>query len=464
MATSSDANQTHWLNLADKTSRRVNFGWWLDRLAAPLVIAAIAGACGLLLVRREHPETPLGWLAGGIVGGLAIIGLVAWLMSRTSFETSDQSLVRLEAAMRLRNALSAARAGVAPWPNPPAAVDAGIEWNWPRLLVPILGTLLLLAAGLLIPVSKPEAAKHPTEAPQAWSKIESDLNKLADEKMVDETYLEDMRKRLDELRAQKEEDWFSHSSLEATDSLKKAHQSEISRVERELGRAEKAMNDLQKTAAAGGQAEQARLANEFDQALQGLKNGAMKPNPELLKQLQNFDPKNLGGLTKEQMQQLKENLQKAANGMKDMQGQGGQGQGDDWADQLLSGEGDGQGNGQGQGNGGGEGEGENGEGEGVGKGGVSRGPGHSNNLFGKEHEKRQTGDLTGLENKDLSRATPGDLLQLQDGEHDVDKSGSKVTGGGATDSTGAGGDRVWKESLDPSEQRAMKNFFSEGKK
>ncbi|BCU79010.1 hypothetical protein [Luteolibacter sp. LG18] len=462
MATSSDANQTHWLDLAGKTSRRVNLGWWMDRLAAPLVILSIAGACVLLLVRREHPQTPVWWLAAGIAGSLLLIGLVAWLVARRGFESRDQSLVRLEATMRLRNALSAAQAGVAPWPNPPTHVDAGIQWNWPRLLVPVLGTLLLLAAGLLIPVSKPEGAKHATDEPQAWSKIESDLNKLADEKVVDETYLEDMRKRVEELRAQKEEDWFSHSSLEATDSLKKSHQSEISRVERELGRAQKAMENLQKTAGANP-AEQAKLANEFDQALQGLKNGAMKPNPELLKQLQNFDPKNLGALTPEQMDQLKENLQKAGEGMKGMDGQGGegQGQGDDWAEQLL---GDDKGeegqNGNGQGNGPGDPQ----DGEGPGQGGVNRGPGHDPSLFGKERDKLKTGDLTGIDAKDLSRATPGDLLQLQDGEHDVDKSASKSSAGGEAGSTGVGGDRVWKESLDPSEQRAMKNFFNDGKK
>ena len=53
---------------------------------------------------------------------------------------------------------------------------------------------------------------------------------------------------------------------------------------------------------------------------------------------------------------------------------------------------------------------------------------------------------------------------VADGEHDVDKSASKSSAGGEAGSTGVGGDRVWKESLDPSEQRAMKNFFNDGKK
>ena len=69
------------------------------------------------------------------------------------------------------------------------------------------------------------------------------------------------------------------------------------------------------------------------------------------------------------------------------------------------------------------------------------------------------GALEGVESKDLSRAMPGDLLQLQDGEHDVDKSAVGPQAGGAAGATGAGGDRVWKDALDPEEQKALKKFF-----
>ncbi len=458
MATSSNENRDHWIGLATQTANRINIAWWLDRLSAPLVILSTAGACVLLMLRRESPTTPLWQYSAGVGIALGLLALGAWLVARRKFETPDQSLVRLEAAMKLRSTLSAAKAGVTAWPNPLVRVESGMRWNWPRLLVPTLGAVLLLAAGLFIPVSALPVAKKDTEEPQAWKKIESDLDKLAQDAVVDETYIEDMKKKLEELRAQKEEDWFSHSSLEASDSLKKEHQSELKRMERELERADKAMGNIQKNAT-GGEADPAKLANEFEQALQGLQNGAMKPNPELLKQLKSLDPKNLGQITPEQMQQLKDNLGKASEAMKGMQGQG-EGQGD-WEDQLQAGDGEGQGNKPG--NGGGEGEGgEDGQdGEGAGKGGVSRGPGHTPGALGKESNKTETGDLTGLDAKDLSRATPGDLLQLQDGEHEIDKSPSKIGAGGGTQATGQGGDRVWKESLDPDEQRAMKKFFNE---
>jgi len=64
-----------------------------------------------------------------------------------------------------------------------------------------------------------------------------------------------------------------------------------------------------------------------------------------------------------------------------------------------------------------------------------------------------------LESKDLSNTLPGDLLETTDGEHDIDKTNAKTRSGGSTDNTGAGGERVWKNSLLPEEKKAIKKFF-----
>src|SRR6478609_4075706 len=94
---------------------------------------------------------------------------------------------------------------------------------------------------------------HPAatpEQPQAWKQLSSELDHLTQEQVVDEKYLEETRKRLEELKSQEEEQWFSHSSLEATDSLKKSHRAETDRIERELGRADKALENIEKNAGA----------------------------------------------------------------------------------------------------------------------------------------------------------------------------------------------------------------------
>jgi hypothetical protein len=456
MDTPSDKLRDAWTRQAATVARKINLAWWIETLSVPLVTVGLIGACVLLLVRREVPQSQPWVLALAAGGTVLLLGGIAWAVARRRFEQPEQSMVRIEASMRLRNALSAARAGVAPWPELPPQVDAGVDWAWQRVLVPPLAALAFLTAGLLIPVSARGTGTDPRpDQPLAWENLEADLERLGQEEVIDEAYLEEMRKKLEELRAQEEEDWFSHSSLEATDTLKKEHSGQVEKLERELGRADKALGELQK---AGGMpaAQKERLLNQFDQALQGLQNGALKPNPGLLDQLKQLDPNNLGQMNPEQLQQLKENMQKAAQACKDCQGGGnngggGGGQGDEWLDELL--DGDGQGQGEGDQPGGDK------EGDGPGKGGVTRGPGHAPGVLGKEGEKIEIGDLTGLESKDLSRSLPGDLLQLQDGEHDVDKTPVGPRAGGATGSTGDGGDRVWKDALDPEEQKALKKFF-----
>ena len=432
---SENPNRDYWQSKARRVARTVNFAWWLETLSSPLLITAMIGAAGLLVVRREFSQLAP-WIPAAFIATVALLlALGCWAWAARKFEKPEQSLVRIEAAMLMKNSLSAAQAGVAPWPAPSGKIDAGLAWQWPRLWVPPLGALALLAAGLLIPVTARSTDVSPApDQPQAWKQLDAEIDHLTKEQVVDEKYLEETRKRLEELKSQEEEQWFSHSSLEATDSLKKSHRAETARVERELDRAEKALASLEKNAGATNQAEKNRVMEEFDQALQGLQNGMMKPNPALLEQMKQLGSKEMANLTPKQIEQLRKNLKQASEAMKDDQGNGG---GDDPSDELLAGEGESE----------------------TGNGGVDRGPGHSPGVLGEEKDLLETGKLTGLEATDISQATPGDLLELQDGEHDVDKTTSKITGGGDTDATGRGGDRVWKDALDPAEQQTLKRFF-----
>jgi hypothetical protein len=445
--------QTAWLAQARRVSRKVNIAWWLQRFTAPLLLCSLIGTGILLWLRRQHPTLGIEPFLFSVIAAVIIIAAITWVLAKRYFEKPTQSLVRIEAAMLLRSGLSAAMAGVAPWPSVPEKVDAGLRWHWQRAVLPPLAALLILAAGLLIPLHSILPSITPPDEPQAWERTESELAALEQEKVIDEEYIEEVRKKIEDLRTQDPQDWFSHASMEATDNMRKEHRAETKRLEREMGQAAKALQGLQQNPNLGDK-EKARLANEFQQALEGMKNGAMKPNPGLMEQLKQLDPNQLGQLTPQQMEQMKQNLQQGADQLK-QQGQGGDaGQGEEWLDELNA---DGSHPKDGQGQGEGEGEGE--DGEGPGKGGVNRGPGHDPNLLGKSSQELETGDMQGLKALDLSKARPGDLLELQDGKHDVDTSASTSSAGGGVSDTGKGGDRVWRESLDPQEQKALKKFF-----
>lgn len=439
-------NRKYWKDQSSALSRRINFGWFLQTLSAPLLVVSALGAVATLILRREFSEIPLAVIGISLATCLVITAVVALVLAARRFEKPEQTLVRIEAYAGLHSALSAASAGVSQWPEPPQTLPDSLKWHLPKTLAPPLTAVALLAVGLLVPISAKQAAPPaPSNQPQAWSQIDSQLEQLAEDAMVDEEYIEEMEKRLDQLRAQEEEEWFSHASLEATDSLEESHNSNIEKLDRELSEAGNALQALAENTDILNAQQKQKLTEQFEQALQGLQNGAMKPNPELLDQLSKLDPNDLGKLTPEQMQQLKEGIEKLKESLekcKDCQGGQGQGEGD-WEDQLL---GDGEGEGEGESD------------DSKGSGGVNRGPGHDPNVLRGGKDSLEIGEVTGLNAEDLSRAIPGDLLQLQDGKHSVDESASKSSAGGSA-AEGKGGDRVWRDSLAPDEQRALKKYF-----
>lgn len=448
MASIETDDKRYWMRQATKLSRRINLAWFLDGFAGPLLVSAVIGSILVLGARREIPELHPAVLGGLLGAAFLILGLIVLKRSWKRFETPSQALVRIEAAHRMNSALSAASAGILPWPERPKNLSDSLSWHLPKTLTPPAAALILLAVGLLIPIkARSNDSSQTAREPQAWSQLDSQLEHLSQDALVNEEYLEDIKERLEELRAQEEEQWFSHASLEATDSLKESHESSLEDLQQDLNEAAEAIQQLTEAAKDLNSEQKQKLAEQFEDAMQGLQNGAMKPNENLMEQLSQLDPNQMGNLNPEQLEQLKENLEKLKESLENADA--GAGNGDDWADQLL---GDGE-NGEGEG----EGEGDQ-PGEGPGNGGINRGPGHDPNVLRNPKDPLDVGDLTTLEAKDLSRALPGDLLQLQDGKHSVDQKASTSSAGGQA-TKGAGGDRVWRESLNPDEQRALKNYF-----
>lgn len=453
MASESTGDQRYWMQQAAKLSRRINLAWFLDAFASPLLITSVVGSVLILFIRREFPAVHPVILGGSVATATLMVSLAVLKRVWKRFESPTQALVRIEATHRMNSALSAASAGIVPWPKQPAILSKSLNWHLPKTLAPPALSLILLAIGLLIPMKvKSNEDSETARQPQAWSELDSQLEELAEDALVDEKYLEDMKERLEELRAQEEEQWFSHASLEATDSLKDAHNSSIEELQQNLSEAANAMKELTEASQELNSEQKQKLAEQFEDAMQGIQNGAMKPNDKLLDQLSKIDPKELGNLKPEQLQQLKENMEKLQESLKKC----GQCQSEDWADQLLGENGEGECEQPGDGSGNGQDGEENGNG--TGSGGINRGPGHDPNILRNPKDPLNVGDLAALEAKDLSRALPGDLLQLQDGKHSVDQKATSLSAGGQA-IKGAGGDRVWKESLNPEEQRALKNYF-----
>src|SRR5688572_11692988 len=57
MQTSSEKLRDAWARHAAAVARKVNLAWWLETVSVPLVVVGLIGACVLLLVRREIPQS-----------------------------------------------------------------------------------------------------------------------------------------------------------------------------------------------------------------------------------------------------------------------------------------------------------------------------------------------------------------------------------------------------------------------
>ena len=282
--------------------------------------------------------------------------------------------------------------------------------------------------------------------PLAWPEMQSWLQTLEEPAVLEAAQLDQLREKLAELQAQPEKDWYSHESLEATDSLRQSLDRSIQQMGAELDTAERSLNALQNYSDQLTAESKDQLAADFQAALQGLRANEFKLDPELMKKLAALDPKNLKSLSKEQLDQLRTAMGKNSGACKACQNPGGQG------DPGFLGDGKGS------------------DDEEMaelmkllachqpGRGGISRGPGAAPLFLGDTEANLGTRQHEAVTSDDLSRAAPADVIGLGEQKHELDTTAVGPRAGGAAD-TGQGGERVWKDDLTPAERAVIKRYF-----
>jgi hypothetical protein len=433
---------TAWLKQARRTRRKVNVGWWLARAMPLLVMAGVIGFAVIFVLRSRGLE--LGWdrVWPWAVSGFAALMITGWLQARQQFVSTSQALVRLESELHLHNALTTAVAGHGVWPALAATTDDGWRWRWQTVGGPFATFIGSLALALWLPVAQDAEARGPTVEPQAWAQMEDWLEKLKEEKIVTEEEKEAQLAKISDLRDQPPEKWFSHESLNAGDTLKEQLQHDIKQLAQNLTTAERSLNALKNYADQLSVETKEQLLKDFDQALADMKSSALELDPEMLKSIAGLDPKDLKGLSESQMKQLRESMKKkagACNGMCKNPGFLGDGEGeDDELAEMLK---------------------KQGQGERPGNGGITRGPGTAPLTLSDEENDFGTNKNEAVSNTDMSRAQVGDMLALQNGKHEVDKTAKGPQAAGTVQNAGQGGEQVWRESLTPDEKAVLKRVF-----
>jgi hypothetical protein len=449
-----------WLNHAARTRRKINAAWWIQAFS-PLAVGIGVAAFAVVFYLRSQGQAIVPWQAvAAIAGAAAMAALAAFLWAARRFYSTPECLARIEYSMRLNNALTAAAHGVAPWPpaQPATAIKDGFLWRWQWILVPAILAVACLALAFLIPVRAPDSVDPtPIPPPLATQQAEKLIQELKNEKLTRKEDLDKFQKAIDDLKSKPGQEWYSHSSLEAADTVRESLKQSVADLGQNMKKAAEGLKKMDALGDAATEAQRQEAAEQFSKALKGLETGGLQPNKELMEKLQKIDPKDLARqMNPEQLQALQNQLQNNAQKCKDCAGQGQSGGSEMGSDEenlrkMLSDSGNGPG---------GEGEQEEQENQAdLGGGSPERGPGEAPLALTKKQSETNSSKVERPETRDYSRAAPGDLLGTADGEHTVDKTDRGPQEAGAISNTGEGGDALWRENLLPSEKRLLKRYF-----
>ena len=430
-----------WIRFAKHTARLINCGWWIDLFAPALIILGLTGSVLLLILRSQMATIASLTLGLASITVLLSAALASFFIARKRFISLESALVRLEQHLHLHNALTVALAGIGDWPAIPTNTShlAGLQFRWGRILTPLLLVTLTILAAILLPISPTGSNTTPENEPLAWAQMDSWIETLRDDDVVEEQSAEEIEAKIEQLRNLDKQDWFSHSSLEATDNLSAQLSNSIRKLGLESATAERSLAMLNALDSTFSESARDRLTQQYQDALKGLSASQLPLNSKLLKQLENLDPSQLTTLNPAQLKQLRAQLNQAsASSQKCLGMTPGELTSSLQAelDVLLFI-----------------------PGQGLGRGGITRGPGTAPVTLSNQPDDLHTNNLETVATGDFSRATLGDMLGLADGEHDIDTTSTGPTRAGKVGATGKGGALIWRDSLVPKEKEILKNYF-----
>lgn len=417
------SDQRFWMSKAQRLALRCNIATWLDYFL-PLAGAVTVVAAITLLVLRIL-RLPLAMLWIGLAAGLIIAAGLAGRFLRHRLFTSSDALTRLDVVGRLHNRLTAARAGVGNWAAPEKIRD-GLRWNWRRMFVSIGPAVIILAGTAWVDVPHRNTQARATEPPVAWEQIDSWLQTLGESEVVQAEALEKLRAQMESLRRQPVENWYSQASLEASDTLREQTEQALKDMLGDMQNSDEAMTAMAKLDETSTSADSKALNESLQKSVRGLEMGNLPLNKELLNGLKKVDATKLKQISPEQLAKMQEKLKSGIKtaekcvgpsirpGPNEVAQSGGKGGGGGAAPLTLKNE--------------------------------------PTNLHTKQTET--------VTNDDTSRASMGDLVDLNSGKHDIKKNAPKSpVEGGSLQSNGKGGEAVWREALTPEDLEVLRRYF-----
>jgi len=430
----SDETEHAWMRHARWTAWGANFFWWLQRFL-PLFLGLNLVSAAVVIYARQQ-SWPQERILGLYFGAMVILALVALGLAWKRFLSQRDGLLRLEEHLGLKNSLSAAQEGVIAWPPLPEASSLPYHFRWGNVATPVSASAILLIIGCLIPVDKAQAdvAIDNPEQPVAWEELDSWVEELEENEVIEQSALEELEQKLAELRQQPAEDWFTQSSLEAGENLRDQTQQDMQKLAEDMLKASALMDAMREGGMDPNSMEAKALEGALQKALQSMELGTTPLNSELMEQLKQMgncqacqggdakkyklvkgklakDGKLLAKLAKLSDEDLEKMIMMAC--------------------QMPAGSK------------------------------IKRGRNDAP-LTAKADESRvKPGQIEGVSNDDMRSAALGETIAIQDRAPDEDEAGEvfSVTASSGSDALGQGGDVVWKNNLSPEERKLLEQYF-----
>lgn len=416
------------------TAWGANLFWWLQRFLPLFLGLNLVSAVAVIYARQQN------WEQGSILavyfGALGVLALVALGLAWKRFLNQRDGLLRLEEHLGLKNSLSAAQEGVIAWPPLPEQSSMPYHFRWGNVATPITASAILLMIGSLIPVDKAQAqvAIDNPEQPIAWEELESWVEELEENEVVEETALEELKQKLDDLRQQPAESWFTQSSLEAGESLRDQTQQDMQKLAEEMMKTSALMDSMREAGEQPFSQEAKALEAALQKSLKGMELGTTPLDSEFMEQLKKMgNCQACQGMDPKKYKLVKGKLDKNGKLLAAMAKL----DGEELEKMILM------------------------AAEMPGNGDINRGPGAAPLTAAPTESRVKPAQTEGVSNEDMRNAALGETLAIQDRAPEDDEAGEVygVTDSSGSESLGQGGDVVWKNNLSPEERKLLEQYF-----
>jgi hypothetical protein len=235
-----------------------------------------------------------------------------------------------------------------------------------------------------------------------------------------------LRDDIDQIRQQLPDNWYSQSSLEASDTLREKTEQALKSTLNNLQSSDKTIAAATTLVHSSAPSELKALNDSLQESLRGLEMGGLPLNKELLGDLKRIDMTKLKQLDASQLSKMREKLKAGIRVCEKCVGPS-----------VRAGK------------------------EVTGQSGGKGGGGKTAPLTLKQAPTNlRTNQSESISNDDLSRAALGDALAVNKGQHEVRKTALKTPlAGGSIGSTGQGGEAVWRASFTPEEREMLQRYF-----